>query len=410
MINYGKVELLEIGREDKVKRIIGLLIGIIGIVYLFSGSQKVVQAAPKSLRQVVADQVQYGDYTLQLKLIAQAENPQFSNLQSLYPGQVSTILVKEGQAIKKGKPLVCLDDTQAVLDDKMVQKECHVVGHQMTSAEQELARLKARLTHQTSVLEQAKNRFERMTRLKEKGHVSDHEFEQEKSTWAVRQSENEALMGQYEQAMSRKQQISDQINICESKQLLVKKRLDDLCLKAPSDGDVVEIFVSKGQMVSASTPMVQFSGIDDHRLYAMVLSSQLAVIDRGVKKVSLIDMPGSISYEGIVESQNGTFQLKFIGNGSFWHGKAYEILMDLAPVEQSVLIDDAILYDGKYVFSLLPVVDDVYQLVKQPVDCFGYHWQNNERFHVCVFKNKQPERILKTRITGALDGMQVRIS
>lgn len=87
-----------------MKRIIGLLIGIIGIVYLFSGSQKVVQAAPKSLRQVVADQVQYGDYTLQLKLIAQAENPQFSNLQSLYPGQVSTILVKEGQAIKKVSP------------------------------------------------------------------------------------------------------------------------------------------------------------------------------------------------------------------------------------------------------------------------------------------------------------------
>ncbi|MDA9832912.1 hypothetical protein N9C31_04800 [Gammaproteobacteria bacterium] len=390
-----------------------LLTGVcVVIAALLVGRESATDLAPSmALRQVSGEVIAYQDHPLQLKLIAKAENPQFANLQSVSSGQVVSVNVQEGQQVKKGAPMVCLDDTQAILDHQMSQKECRVLEHQSLSVAQEVARFNARLVHQESVLAQTESRFERISRLKQKGHVSDQEFEQEQSTWSTRQSEHEALMSQVEQARLRKEQMADKLVICESKQKRAKKNLDDRCLRAPFDGKVVDVLTSQGVMVSPAVPLVRFMGQEDDRLYAMILSSQLALIHRGVQKVELIDQSqGQVQYRGLVESQNGTFQLKFTSQGSFSHGKAYEVLLDLKPVKSSVLIDDAMLYDGRYVFSLSLVEKDIYQLVQEPVVCLGYYWQNEKRKHVCTFKNKnRPQRLLKTSMQGALDGMQVRV-
>jgi multidrug efflux pump subunit AcrA (membrane-fusion protein) len=397
----------------RMKRWVILTItAVVAVMGYWSTRTQVPDTAPaKVLRQVAVETVKYNNYAPQIKLIAQAENPQFSNLQSVSSGQVVSVHAKEGLKVKKNEPLVCLDDTQALLDLKMIKKECRVLESQSLSVGQEMVRLNARQQHQKNVLDQAKIRFERITRLKKKGHVSDQEFEQEKSNWSARQSEHEALMSQLDQVQLRKEQMVDQLLICESKQKRAQKNLEDHCLKAPFDGKVVEVFASKGMMVSPSVPLVQFIGNENDRLYAMVLSSQLALLDRGVQNaVPVISSLGTIEYQGVVESQNGTFQLKFIGVGSFVHGKAYEILLELNPVQSSILVEDSMIYDERYVFSLSPLEQGVYRLVQEPVACSGYHWKEGQRLHVCTFNNdKKPEMLLKTRVLGALDGMKVRV-
>lgn len=391
--------------------ILTIMVALVVIGYWSTRGQVVDTVPSQAVRQVAVEAIKYDNYAPQIKLIAQAENPQFSNLQSVTSGQVVSVHAKEGLKVKKDEPLVCLDDTQAVLNLHVVEKECRVLESQSLSVGQELVRLHAREQHQKNVLDQAKARFERISRLKEKGHVSDQEFEQEKSVWSARQSEHEALLSQLDQTQLRKEQMLDHLLICESKHQQAQKSLEDLCLKAPFDGKVVEVFASKGMMASPSVPLVQLMGHDDDRLYAMVLSSQLALLDRGVQHALPVESAlGSIEYQGVVEGQNGTFQLKFIGVGSFVHGKAYEILLELSPVQSSALIDDAMIYDGRYVFSLSPSDQGTYHLVQEPVACSGYHWKEGKRLHVCTFNNEiKPDMLLKTRISGALDGMKVRV-
>ena len=146
---------------------------------------------------------------------------------SVVPGRVSSVLVKEGQAVKQGAPLVALDDRRA--------KAAVVVARAEAAREAavESAAVQVRL---------AQNRLARM----EKAHQS-------RATSSFEVEESRALLDEARANLKNAEEAG--VTAQATLELRIAE-LDEYTIRAPFDGVVVQLHAKQGAAVDGSTPIV----------------------------------------------------------------------------------------------------------------------------------------------------------
>ncbi len=392
---------------------VGLVALIAGASLLFFGTEE-AQVQSVVYRTVSAEPMTPNSYSAQLRLIARVDNQGFTPLHSLVHGRIETVGVKSSQVVKAGKALVCVSRKQAKLDYQHKLHDCDLAKEKFSAAKKEVKRLDALVKHSKEMLANAANSYQRAENMYAKEHLSQQELEQAHSQWLKTQSEHESLLNQAEKSHSAVNQQSLAVKKCKAMLSKLEKTLHDQCVYAPDDGQIVDVLVAKGAVVSSGTPLVHFVPDKERQLRAMLLSRQLEAVSSGVKQAQFLKQGvGELSFEGVIDTHHGSgFEAIFMSKNKLPHGQAYDVLLELKPVKHALLLSPQMLYQQRYIFSLKAVPGTkLHELVKVPVNCIGYRWtEEEERLNLCVpQQRKLPGPVLDTHIEGALSGMRVSV-
>lgn len=149
-------------------------------------------------------------------------------LNSQVTGKVRTILIREGDRVRKGDTLIELDDTLQRAAVEKAALQAHDVAKSKTA--------ELRLSEARVVLEQMRSAFKK----------------EAAAEWEVRRAELQVKLAEMEVKAEVEEKAKNEVLLAAE-----KERLAMHLIKAPVNGSVRKILAEPGQTVSASDPVVE---------------------------------------------------------------------------------------------------------------------------------------------------------
>ena len=209
------------------------------------------------------------------------------------PGRIDSLYVKEGQMVKAGDTLAHIFSPQ--VDAKMMQASA---AKSAASAQSRKAKTGAReqqvqMAYQVwqkaqAAVEVYRKSYERVKGLHEKGVLSAQKFDEVGAKYKAAQADCAAAEQQYLMAKegARQEDIAAAaalVNQAGGAVAEVQSYLDDSYLIAPSDGEVVEIFVKRGDLIGTGSPVMSILDMRDSWLFFSVREDLLKDMKPGAE-------------------------------------------------------------------------------------------------------------------------------
>lgn len=209
------------------------------------------------------------------------------------PGRIDSLYVKEGQMVKVGDTLAHIFSPQ--VDAKMMQASA---AKSAASAQSRKAKTGAReqqvqMAYQVwqkaqAAVEVYRKSYERVKGLHEKGVLSAQKFDEVDAQYKAAQADCAAAEQQYLMAKegARQEDIAAAaalVNQAGGAVAEVQSYLDDSYLIAPSDGEVVEIFVKRGDLIGTGSPVMSILDMRDSWLFFSVREDLLKDMKPGAE-------------------------------------------------------------------------------------------------------------------------------
>jgi len=273
-------------------------------------------------------------------------------LDALEGGRVEEKFVEDGAMLKKGEPILRLSNTD--LELSLVNQETSVYNllTQMqisqNAARQNTINRQNQFTDVENSLIEAKRVYELNKKLYEKGAIGRQDFESSKNTYEY-QKERMKLSKQVlsEDSLASKLEITqakDSYARTQSALQLMRKKVGDLVVKAPIDGQLTSLDAEIGQSITKGTRLGQVdvtSGykvrvdIDEHYI-SRIYNGQTGTFTLNNKTYTLVIK------KVFTQVTNGRFQvdMKFEGDipEGIRRGQNLQIRVALSAEKQAVLV------------------------------------------------------------------------
>lgn len=185
-------------------------------------------------------------------------------------GYVTEVLVRDFQQVKKGDPLVRIDDQPYLA--RVAQAEANLaaqnaqlgkVGQNRTSAQANRQARQTALRNAEIQLTIARTTMSRMNSVKNSQGIAKHEYDQARAALEQAEAAHAAAQAQYTVArqdilgvQTGKQSADAAVEGARAALDLAKQDLAHTVIYAPADGRLGEVAVKTGQLVSAGTQMM----------------------------------------------------------------------------------------------------------------------------------------------------------
>jgi multidrug resistance efflux pump len=181
-------------------------------------------------------------------------------------GMVIQIPVQEGQAVKKGDPIVILDSAMAKLQVEQAEAAVKDAGVQLLRAQEgarnhrfKIEQLKQSVIAASSRLQSAERQTNKLEALRPKEGVAEETFLSAKDQL----TELQAMVRISKEQLAEAESLSTQLLVqsaevaetaARAKLAIAKENLANHTLSAPSDGTILRIQVGVGQILGADMP------------------------------------------------------------------------------------------------------------------------------------------------------------
>lgn len=201
-------------------------------------------------------------------------------------GTVQAVLVREGDAVRRGQLLVQIDDRELAARSSAAQSAVR----EAAAAAQEAARALAAAQAHADV---AKKTYDRFIFLREQKSVSPQEFDEVEAKYR-------AAAAGLEQARARQQQVEAMAERAQSEARAAGAVAGYTRVASPLDGVVLRRHVEPGAMALPGMPLLVVEETSRYRLEVTVDAASGAALRRGSKaRVELDALPGR-SFDGAV--------------------------------------------------------------------------------------------------------------
>lgn len=238
---------------------------------------------------------------------------------------VESVLVKEGEKVKKGDKLLCLEnrDLQANLNLQEIAYEKALAEYQKLQEfprSEDVNAASAQLQHSQIELDQAQYQHEMVLRLPDPRAISEEEkqrrasnFQQAKANW----ERNKADFDKIEKGTWKPDlEIAyHAVQEAEARIQQVKTEIERTCILSPIDGTVLQINIHPGEFAaleSYQTPLMILGNIDE--LYLRVSINQLDIPYFN---------PDAPAEAFLQDNKHISIPLKFIRNEPYLTAKKY---------------------------------------------------------------------------------------
>lgn len=251
------------------------LIGVIVLLLITAGVVASVRYNRRGVVTVQTGKVIREDLTSIVTSSGEVQPRNYINIGAEFAGQLTDIMVKEGDRVQKGQLLARIDETQSVADvDAQVaalsSSEADAAASEAgyKAGDDNITALQATLDHAKADLERYQEDFKRGQQLFQQGLIAKQDFEQRKAAYdgqvaAVAEANSRVIQGRTQLAQLKAQLAASQKKIAQNQASL--NRVNDILKKhnviAPIAGLVTYLPVRVGETVVPGIQNAQGSTI-----------------------------------------------------------------------------------------------------------------------------------------------------
>jgi multidrug efflux pump subunit AcrA (membrane-fusion protein) len=247
-------------------------------------------------------------------------------------GVISQILCEAGQQVKKGDPLIQLDDRLAIAAEQQAAAalaEARASQEKLKTTprpeQEEMARLK--VEHAKQALDFAQRNYDRQQELARNQGTSEKNVEQARLDLAAAQ--NELASAQKEQVLLKPapQEIAEEdakVAAAEAALAAAKAQREMLRITSPIDATVIAVSGNPGEFVDTSKVLIDLVSLD-----RLVVNVQIPVQESGSLKAG---MPAQLSLASAgSDAQPVEGQIHFVGSEVDQKTNSIPVSIDLPP-------------------------------------------------------------------------------
>ncbi len=288
-----------------------ILIGVVVLLLISAGVLASVKYSQRGVVTVQTGKVVREDLASVVTASGEIKPRNYINIGAEYQGQLTDILVKEGDHVRKGQLLARIDEAQSMADVNaqkaaLSSAEADAAASEATlkAGEDNVAALEATVVRTKADLDRYQRDFQRGQELFKDGLIPRSDFEQRQAAFetqkaSVAEAESRVVQARTQMAQYRAQLAGTQKKIAQTQAGL--QRVDDILKKhnavAPIDGLVTYLPVRVGETV---VPGVQNSAASTIMTIAdmSIVTSEVKVDETDIVNVK-VGQPAEITVDAI---------------------------------------------------------------------------------------------------------------
>jgi HlyD family secretion protein len=292
-------------------------------------------------------------------------------LDAVEGGRVEEILIDEGNMVKKGDVILRLSNDNLLLE--ITNNEAQVVRaiNELRTARLQMDQTRLQYKQQIIELEitvaQAKRLYENNKLLRENEHISREEYDQSKESYESSQELLDLVLENYRNDSTYRSiqiaSLESSVNSMEESMRIIRRRLENLNIKATVDGELATLNPEIGEVVTYGTRVGTINILESYKLRVDIDEHYIARVQRGLN--GECDF-ASTPYTGVItkiypEVQNGRFAVDMVFTDEVPEqiriGQTSRIRLQLGESKEGILLTKGGFYQttgGQWVFVVDP--------------------------------------------------------
>ena len=339
---------------------------ILVVVLLLTGRRSVLRVDGSTILTGTARQGEFNDY---IRVSGQVQPMTTVQLSPTEGGNVKRIVVEEGSHVNEGDVIVVLGnenlDMQILNSEAELAEKENILRNTMISMEQQkLSVHQEKLSLQIEV-RRARRAYEQNKALYEEKLIAKEEYLKASEDYELAKDKLELVSDRERQdSLYRSVQIAQMHESLENMRLnmnMIRRRKENLSVKAPISGELGLLDVELGQSVAAGAKIGQINNLDSYKIEAQIDEHY---IDRVAPGLEATFERQSEKYSSVIrkvypEVRDGKFKADFRFEGqqpeNIRTGQTYYLNLQLGQSAEAILIPRGSFYQntgGKWVYVL----------------------------------------------------------
>lgn len=339
---------------------------ILVVVLLLTGRRSVLRVDGSTILTGTARQGEFNDY---IRVSGQVQPMTTVQLSPTEGGNVQRIVVEEGSHVNEGDVIVVLGnenlDMQILNSEAELAEKENILRNTMISMEQQkLSVRQEKLSLQIEV-RRARRAYEQNKALYEEKLIAKEEYLKASEDYELAKDKLELVTDRERQdSLYRSVQIAQMHESLENMRLnmnMIRRRKENLSVKAPISGELGLLDVELGQSVAAGAKIGQINNLDSYKIEAQIDEHY---IDRVAPGLEATFERQNEKYSSVIrkvypEVRDGKFKADFRFEGqqpeNIRTGQTYYLNLQLGQSAEDILIPRGSFYQntgGKWVYVL----------------------------------------------------------
>lgn len=339
---------------------------ILVVVLLLTGRRSVLRVDGSTILTGTARHGEFNDY---IRVSGQVQPMTTVQLSPTEGGNVKRIVVEEGSHVNEGDVIVVLGnenlDMQILNSEAELAEKENILRNTMISMEQQkLSVRQEKLSLQIEV-RRARRAYEQNKALYEEKLIAKEEYLKASEDYELAKDKLELVTDRERQdSLYRSVQIAQMHESLENMRLnmnMIRRRKENLSVKAPISGELGLLDVELGQSVAAGAKIGQINNLDSYKIEAQIDEHY---IDRVAPGLEATFERQSEKYSSVIrkvypEVRDGKFKADFRFEGqqpeNIRTGQTYYLNLQLGQSAEAILIPRGSFYQntgGKWVYVL----------------------------------------------------------
>ena len=328
---------------------LGVVFAIVIIVLVAQSGSGVMRVDSATLTIVEVAEGEFNDY---IRLSGQVQPMTTIQISPLEGGVVQEIIVEEGARVRAGERLLVLSndnlDLQILNSEAELAEKENLLRNTLISMEQQKLSLRQEQLQLQTEVGQMKREFESLQQLYAEKLVAREEFLRAEENYNLALNRLQLVNERaYQDSLYRSVQVSQMQESLANMRLnmqMIRRRKDNLTIKAPIDGELGLLDVVLGQSIAQGTKIGQINDVGNYKIEAQVDEHY---IDRVMPGLEAEFERRDEQFRAVVrkvypEVRNGKFRadLKFVGTqpDNIRIGQTYYLNLQLSEPEEAVLV------------------------------------------------------------------------
>ena len=344
----------------------GILLIISLLFLLLRGNKFVLRVNPDTL---TISEVIYGEFNDYIRLNGQVQPMTTIQISPLEGGVVQEIIAEEGAQVKAGDRLLVLSndnlDLQILNSEAELAEKENILRNTLISMEQQKLSLEQERLQLSTEVQRTRRTYEAQLALFADSLIAREEYLRAEEDYHLALNRLQLVNNRaYQDSLYRSVQIQQMQESLDNMRLnmqMIRRRKDNLTIKAPIDGELGLLEASLGQSISQGTKIGQINNLDNYKIETLLDEHYIDRITPGLEAtfVRQDELYTAVIRKVYPEVRNGKFRadLKFIGEqpSNIRSGQTYYLNLQLGQPEQSILIPRGAFFQttgGRWIYVL----------------------------------------------------------
>ena len=344
----------------------GIVLIISLLVLFLRDNTSTMRVNPDTL---TISEVIYGEFNDYIRLNGQVQPMTTIQISPLEGGVVQEIIVEEGAQVKAGDRILVLSndnlDLQILNSEAELAEKENILRNTLISMEQQKLSLEQERLQLSTEVQRTRRTYEAQLALFTDSLIAREEYLRAEEDYRLALNRLQLVNNRaYQDSLYRSVQIQQMQESLDNMRLnmqMIRRRKDNLTIKAPIDGELGLLEASLGQSISQGTKIGQINNLDNYKIETFLDEHYIDRITPGLEATFARqdELYTAVIRKVYPEVRNGKFRadLKFIGSqpSNIRSGQTYYLNLQLGQPEQSILIPRGSFFQttgGRWIYVL----------------------------------------------------------